>query len=164
VREKDGIWAVLSWLSLLAKEKKPVAEVVRSHWRRFGRSYFQRHDYEKLDASAAGKMMETVLLTLPSLAGKTWNGFVLKNADDFRYTDPVDHSETPHAGIRLLFTNGSRIVARLSGTGTEGATLRLYLERYDRTVIDGDLTKVLEPLVGIALQLLGLKQEPTLIT
>jgi phosphoglucomutase len=164
IREKDGVWAVLSWLSLLAKEKKPVAEVVQAHWRQFGRSYFQRRDYEKLDSQAAAKMMETLLATLPSLAGKTWNGFVLKNADDFHYTDPVDGSETPHAGIRLLFTDGSRIVARLSGTGTEGATLRLYLERYDRTTIDGDLELMLQPLAGIAQELLGLKRKPTLIT
>lgn len=155
VREKDGIWAVLSWLSLLARAKKPVAEVVKAHWSRFGRSYFQRHDYEKLDAQAAGKMMEKLVGALPSLAARS---------DDFHYSDPVDHSETPHAGIRILFDDGSRIVCRLSGTGTEGATLRLYLERYDRTNIDGDPAAVLQPLVRIAKDLLRLRQEPTLIT
>ncbi|HEV2688821.1 MAG TPA: alpha-D-glucose phosphate-specific phosphoglucomutase, partial [Bryobacteraceae bacterium] len=127
VREKDGIWAVLCWLSLLAKEKKPVAEVVKAHWRRFGRSYFQRHDYEKLDPEGAAKMME-------KLSGK---------GEDFHYTDPVDHSETAHAGIRMRLDDGSRIVFRLSGTGTEGATLRIYFERYDRTNIDGDPATVL---------------------
>lgn len=151
----DGILAVLCWPSLLACAKKPVAQVVKAHWLRFGRSYFQRHDYETLDAPAAGKMIEKLVGALPSLAGR---------ADDFHYTNPVDHSETPHAGIRILLADGSRMVCRLSGTGTDGATLRLYLERHDQTNIDGDPAAVLQPLVGIAQDLLGLRQEPALIT
>ncbi len=169
LREKDGIWAVLCWLSLLANTKQPVEEVVKAHWRKFGRSYYQRHDYEKLDAQAAQKMIDDLEGRLPSLAGRSLGNFVVASADDVRYTDPVDHSETAHAGIRLLFTDGSRIVCRLSGTGTEGATLRLYLERYSRESTDGNVDTILQPLAVVARELLGLRErfgreEPTLIT
>ena len=164
VREKDGIWAVLSWLAILAKAKKSVSEVVEALWRRFGRSYFQRHDYEKLNAQAASEMLEKLAATLPQLVGHRWGDFVVSHADDYRYTDPVDHSETPHAGIRILFNGGSRIVLRLSGTGTEGATLRVYFERYEATNIASDVAAMLHPLVGIARELLALPQEPSVIT
>jgi len=164
VREKDGIWAVLSWLSILAKSKKSVAEIVESHWQRFGRSYFQRHDYEKMNSQAATEMLEKLAATLPSLAGRSWGDFVVAHAGDYRYTDPVDHSETPHAGIRILFDGGSRIVLRLSGTGTEGATLRVYFERYEPKNTTSDVDAMLRPLVEIVRELLALRQEPTVIT
>src|SRR4030095_16544510 len=130
VREKDGVWAVLCWLSILASTGKPVSEVVKSHWRRFGRSYYQRHDYEGLDTSAAKQMIEALRDKLPTLPGIDAAGSKVAQADDFSYTDPVDHSVSSHQGLRILFEDGSRIVCRLSGTGTEGATVRLYVERY----------------------------------
>lgn len=169
VREKDGIWAVLCWLSLLAASKKSVAEVVHDHWRKFGRSYFQRHDYEKLEAQSAAKMMQDLESQMPGLRGRSFGNFVVSAAEDVSYHDPVTGIETQHAGIRILFSNESRIVFRLSGTGTEGATLRLYLERYDRENIDADAGDVLKPLAEVARELLGLRQRfgrenPTVIT
>src|SRR5258706_1174631 len=169
VREKDGVWAVLCWLSLLAVSKKSVAEVVHDHWRKFGRSYFQRHDYEKLEPQSAASMMQDLESQMPSLKGRTLGDFVVSSAEDVSYQDPVTVAETQHAGIRILFSNGSRIVFRLSGTGTQGATLRLYLERYDREDIDSSVEDALETLAQIARELLGLQQRfgrerPTLIT
>jgi phosphoglucomutase len=158
VREKDGIWAVLCWLSLLAVSKKSVAEVVHDHWLKFGRSYFQRHDYEKLEAKSAAGMMRDLESQMPGMQGRSFADFVVTSVEDVSYQDPVTGAETQHAGIRILFSNESRIVFRLSGTGTEGATLRLYLERYNRENIDVDLEDVLEPLAQIARELLGLQQ------
>jgi phosphoglucomutase len=169
MREKDGIWAVLCWLSLLAVAKKSVAEVLQDHWRKFGRSYFRRHDYEKLESRSAAATMQDFGSQIPALAGRTFGNFVVSSAEDVTYRDPVTGAETEHAGIRIRFSNESRIVVRLSGTGTDGATLRLYLERYDREDTDGDVEAVLEPLAKIARELLGLQQRfgrerPTLIT
>jgi phosphoglucomutase len=169
LREKDGVWAVLCWLSLLAATKKSVADVVEAHWLRFGRSYFQRHDYEGLPAVAAGQMIEELYARLPSLPGTQLAGLQVALADDFCYTDPVDHTQTPHAGIRILFSEGSRIVCRLSGTGTEGATLRLYLERYCKDEITADVDAMLNPLAQAARNLLALqrrfgREQPTVIT
>lgn len=169
LREKDGIWAVLCWLSLLQSTRQSVAAVVQAHWRKFGRSYFQRHDYEGLDGSAAAGMIEELRSSLPAVAGRTLSGLTISGADDFSYTDPVDHSETPRAGIRIRFSDGSRIVCRLSGTGTGGATLRVYLERYLRDQVDGDPGAMLEPVAQAAGTVLGLKRhlgldQPTLIT
>ena len=168
VREKDGIWAVLCWLSILAATGKPAAEVVRDHWRRFGRSYFQRHDYEGLDAAAAGAMVDELRERLPRLGGTEIAGGRVALADDFSYTDPVDGGVSSKQGIRLLLEDGSRIVFRLSGTGTEGATLRLYFERF---LADGasDIDLVLRPLITGARELLRLQQRfsrghPTVIT
>jgi phosphoglucomutase len=169
IREKDGIWAVLCWLSLLAVSKKSVAEVLRDHWRKFGRSYFQRHDYEKLESRSAAAMMQDFEAQIPALRGRSFGDFVVSSAEDVSYRDPVTGTETQHAGIRILFSNESRIVFRLSGTGTEGATLRLYLERYDRENTDADVETFLEPLTQIAGELLGLnerfgRERPTVIT
>lgn len=169
LREKDGIWAVLCWLSLLASTRKSVSEVVEAHWQKFGRSYFQRHDYEDLDDKKSATMMDDARSKLASLPGQNLSGFLVSRADDFSYTDPVDKSETPHAGIRIQFSDGSRIVCRLSGTGTEGATLRVYLERYSRDHTSGDLNAVLEPLSRIAVDFLEIhkrfgRNAPTLIT
>ena len=127
VREKDGVWAVLMWLNVLAKRRQSVADIVRAHWREYGRNYYSRHDYEEVDADAANGLMKALRDALPSLPGKHGITF----ADDFAYDDPVDGSRTTGQGIRLLFEDGARIVYRLSGTGTAGATLRVYIERFE---------------------------------
>ncbi len=131
VREKDGLWAVLFWLNLLAASGEGVTELVERHWRRFGRHYYSRHDYEGLEGAAADALMLDLRGKLDGLAGRTLGGYTVALADDFAYTDPVDGSVSQRQGVRLVMTDGSRIVLRLSGTGTEGATLRLYLERYE---------------------------------
>jgi phosphoglucomutase len=131
IREKDGVWAVLFWLNMLAASGKPVEQIVREHWARFGRNYYSRHDYEAVDAAAADTMMATLRARLPMLAGRQLGEYRVLLADDFIYTDPVDKSIASHQGIRIIMADGSRIVFRLSGTGTEGATIRLYLERYE---------------------------------
>ncbi len=131
IREKDGLWAVLFWLNLLAVTGKPVQQLVAEHWARFGRNYYSRHDYEAIDAAAAEELMASLRIKLPSLAGQNLGNYVVDYADDFCYTDPVDASVSSKQGIRIVMTDGSRIVFRLSGTGTEGATLRVYLERYE---------------------------------
>jgi phosphoglucomutase len=127
VREKDGLWAVLMWLNILAVRKQSVAQIVTEHWAEFGRNYYTRHDYEEVDLDAANVLMEDMRLKLPSLVGKN----NIQHADDFSYRDPVDGSDTTKQGIRLLLEGGARIIYRLSGTGTAGATLRVYLEKYE---------------------------------
>src|SRR5258708_22430906 len=122
----------MSCISILCGTGKSMAEVMDDHWSRFGRSYFQRHDYEALEPGAAAAMLADVDEALPSLRGSAFSDTRISNADDFTYTDPVDHSITARAGIRLLLEDGSRVVFRLSGTGTEGATLRVYLERFSK--------------------------------
>ena len=169
VREKDGLWAVLCWLSILAVRRRPVEEVVREHWRRFGRSYYQRHDYEGLEVAPATQMVDALRDKLPSLAGASFAGSRVADADDFSYTDPVDGSRSAHQGLRILLEDGSRVVCRLSGTGTEGATLRLYVERYLKDGGEGDIAEVLAPLTRAARELLELRErfgsdEPTIVT
>jgi phosphoglucomutase len=169
VREKDGLWAALCWLSILAHTKKSVSEVAHEHWKKFGRSYFQRHDYERLDTAGAAQMIDDLRAKLPSLGGQTLSGMHVALADDYCYHDPVDQSDTVNSGIRLVFSEGSRIVCRLSGTGTEGATLRLYLERFQKDLIDDDLGMALSPLSQVAYDLLEIKKRfgldgPTLVT
>jgi phosphoglucomutase len=127
VREKDGLWAVLMWLNVLAKRRQSVADIVRAHWREYGRNFYSRHDYEEVDSEAANGLMTWLRGQLATMPGK--HGIVA--ADDFAYDDPVDGSRTTAQGVRLLFEDGSRIVYRLSGTGTAGATLRVYIERYE---------------------------------
>lgn len=158
LREKDGLWAALAWLSILASTKKSVAQVAHEHWKKFGRSYFQRHDYEALEATAASAMIVELRANLPTLAGKSLAGIPVAAADDFAYRDPVDNSLSEHAGIRVMFGDGSRIVCRLSGTGTEGATLRLYLERFQKDSIDEDVVEALAPLSRAADELLQIKK------
>jgi phosphoglucomutase len=131
VREKDGLWAVLLWLNILAVRKQGVDEIVREHWRTYGRNYYTRHDYEEVDAAAANALVDDLRSRLPSLVGQTFDDMQVAYADDFTYDDPVDGSVSRKQGIRIGFDDGSRIVLRLSGTGTVGATLRLYLERYE---------------------------------
>jgi phosphoglucomutase len=169
VREKDGLWAVLCWLSILAVRGKSVEEVVRDHWRRFGRSYYQRHDYEALDAAAAAEMVAELRGGLASLAGAPLAGSRVERADDFAYTDPVDGSTTSHQGIRIFLEDGSRVVVRLSGTGTSGATLRVYLERFRDDGGGADVAEVLSTLTRGVREMLRLRErfgtgEPTVVT
>ena len=131
VREKDGVWAVLFWLNLLADKKQSVQDIVRAHWATYGRNYYSRHDYEDIDSAAAQQLMDAVRGQLAALPGQQFDGYTVALADDFSYTDPVDGSVARQQGIRIIMTDGARIVLRLSGTGTQGATLRLYLERYE---------------------------------
>ncbi len=158
LREKDGLWAALAWLSILASTKKSVAQVAHEHWKKFGRSYFQRHDYEALEATAASAMIVELRASLPTLAGRSLAGIPVAAAGDFAYRDPVDNSLSEHAGIRVMFGDGSRIVCRLSGTGTEGATLRLYLERFQKDSVDEDVVEALAPLSRAADELLQIKK------
>lgn len=130
VREKDGIWAVLFWLNIIAARGEDAATIMRQHWQRFGRHHYARHDYEEIDATKAQRLMAGLRARLPELAGTSWRGRTIELADDFSYHDPVDGSLTEHQGVRLFFSDGARIVVRLSGTGTVGATIRLYLERF----------------------------------
>ncbi|MCK9552275.1 alpha-D-glucose phosphate-specific phosphoglucomutase [Aquamicrobium sp.] len=131
VREKDGLWAVLLWLSILAARRESVSEIVTKHWATYGRNYYSRHDYEEVDAAGANALMEELREKLASLPGTQVSGLTIETADDFAYHDPVDGSVSVQQGIRILFEGGSRVVFRLSGTGTSGATLRVYIERYE---------------------------------
>ncbi|MFO8236667.1 MAG: alpha-D-glucose phosphate-specific phosphoglucomutase [Prochlorococcaceae cyanobacterium] len=130
IREKDGLWAVLFWLNILARRRCSVADVMTEHWSRFGRHYYSRHDYEAIPSDAAHGLYERVQTMLPSLVGQPFAERSITTADDFAYRDPVDGSRTSGQGLRLLLEDGSRVVLRLSGTGTQGATLRVYLESY----------------------------------
>ncbi|MCD2174011.1 alpha-D-glucose phosphate-specific phosphoglucomutase [Rhizobium sp. C4] len=131
VREKDGLWAVLFWLNILAARKQSVAEIVKAHWAEYGRNYYSRHDYEEVDTDAANGLMAHLRDSLATLPGQTFGALEVEAADDFAYHDPVDGSVSKNQGIRILFKGGSRVVFRLSGTGTAGATLRVYVERYE---------------------------------
>jgi phosphoglucomutase len=171
IREKDGLWAVLYWLNLLAARGKSVNQIVQEHWARFGRNYYSRHDYEAVDTAAADGLMAALREKLPALAGQTLGSFRVSLADDFVYTDPVDGSVATRQGIRIIMADGSRIVFRLSGTGTEGATIRLYLERYeaDPARHDLDTQQALSELIAIADSVAELRQRtglahPTVIT
>jgi phosphoglucomutase len=150
VREKDGLWAVLLWLNILAKRRQGVPEIVRQHWAEFGRNYYSRHDYEAIDAGIAETMLSDLRAKLTVLPGRQLGEETVASADDFAYRDPVDGSVSERQGVRLHFASGARIVFRLSGTGTEGATLRVYLERYEPERLDEDTQAFLAPLVAIA--------------
>ena len=171
VREKDGLWAVLAWLNLLAVRKQSVAEIVREHWAQYGRDYYSRHDYEGMPLAIGDGIMAHLGGQLNDLMGQALAGSTVRLADDFSYTDPVDGSVSPHQGIRIIFENGSRIVFRLSGTGTEGATLRIYLERYEPDAAEHghDPQDALKDLIDLAEQLGEVKKRsgmaaPTVIT
>jgi phosphoglucomutase len=131
VREKDGLWAVLLWLNVLAVTGKPVKAVLADHWATFGRNYYSRHDYEAVDAAQADALMQALRARLATLPGETVAGLSVTAADEFAYDDPVDGSRAEAQGLRVWFAGGRRVVFRLSGTGTEGATLRVYLERLE---------------------------------
>jgi len=131
LREKDGLWAVLFWLNILAVRGKSAADLTRAHWRKYGRHYYSRHDYEGLDKAAADSLVIDLRESVERLKGQRIGLYEVTTCDDFSYRDPVDHSVVEHQGIRVVFSDEARIVFRLSGTGTEGATLRVYLERYE---------------------------------
>ncbi len=134
IREKDGLWAVLFWLNILAVRQESVEQIVKEHWQQFGRNIYSRHDYEAVDTEQANKLIEGVRAQLPTLKGQKLGSYEVDYADDFSYTDPVDGSISQNQGVRIGFTDGSRMVFRLSGTGTQGATLRLYLESYEPNI------------------------------
>jgi phosphoglucomutase len=155
VREKDGLWAVLFWLNVLAATGSTVESLVREHWARFGRNYYSRHDYEGIDAAAADTLIARLRERLPALPGHLLRGRRVALADDFAYVDPVDGSRSTRQGVRVQFDDGARVVFRLSGTGTEGATLRVYLERYEADVArqSEPTQRALAPLIDIAREL-----------
>ncbi len=154
VREKDGLWAVLFWLNLVARRRQPVAEIVQEHWRQYGRDIYCRHDYEAVDAKIANEIFDHLKQQLSGLAGQSFGENTVDYADIFSYTDPVDQSVSHNQGIRIGFTNGSRMVFRLSGTGTVGATLRIYLEKFeaDADKHDQDAQEALAELIELAEQ------------
>jgi len=171
IREKDGVWAVLFWLNLLAASGKSIPELVNEHWAHFGRNYYSRHDYENVASDAAHELMDSLRVKLDALAGQDLGLYKVDVADDFAYTDTVDGSTAEHQGIRILMSNGARIVFRLSGTGTEGATLRVYFERYETDPSQHHIPaqQALAGLIAIAEQVAGItdwtgRPNPTVIT
>ncbi|MBI1424074.1 MAG: alpha-D-glucose phosphate-specific phosphoglucomutase [Gammaproteobacteria bacterium] len=160
IREKDGLWAVLFWLNLIAEKKQSVANIVHQHWQGFGRNYYSRHDYENIDMTAAQAMLSDIQTLLPTLSGRAWGDNLVMAADNFSYRDPVDGSLSENQGIRILFENESRIIVRMSGTGTQGATLRLYFEQYQPPAgqLDADTQTWLAPLFAIVEELIQVKQ------
>ncbi|HRD66124.1 MAG TPA: alpha-D-glucose phosphate-specific phosphoglucomutase [Candidatus Competibacter sp.] len=171
VREKDGLWAVLFWLNILAARRQSVAEIVREHWRIYGRNYYTRHDYEAVDSDAANGLVNALRAKTAELPGQQFGAYTVDYADDFRYLDPIDDSVSDKQGIRIGFKDGSRIVYRLSGTGTEGATLRVYIEAYepDPARHDLDTQQALAELIDIANSLAAIRERtgreaPTVIT
>ena len=171
VREKDGLWAVLCWLNIIAAKKQSVEQIVMAHWAEYGRNVYSRHDYEAIPNEAANGVMAHIKAQFASLPNQTFGKYSVKTCDDFSYTDPIDGSLSTGQGIRILFSDGSRIVFRLSGTGTEGATLRIYLEAYEPNVVNHhlDAQVALSEMIEIALEISELKQrtgreKPTVIT
>jgi phosphoglucomutase len=171
IREKDGIWAVLLWLNILAKRRISVLDLVNAHWSTYGRNYYTRHDYEEVDLAAAQALMDALRGATATLPGKRFGALTVEAADDFAYHDPVDGSDSTHQGIRVMFEGGSRIVYRLSGTGTVGATLRVYIERYEPP--SGDLKQetqaTLADLIALSRDLAGIeartgRKEPSVVT
>ena len=158
VREKDGLWAILLWLNILAVRRESVAAILASHWAQYGRNYYSRHDFEAIATDKADAMMAALRSRLATLPGTEVEGMVIEAADDFAYTDPVDGSVSKGQGVRIMFGGGSRIVLRLSGTGTEGATLRLYLERYapGPDGLHHDPQEALAPVIRAAHELAGI--------
>jgi len=171
VREKDGLWAVLFWLNILAARKEAVADILKQHWLSFGRNYYSRHDYEGVDSAAAASVLQRVRDQFGTLPGTTLANRQVSACDDFSYTDPVDGSISNNQGVRVLFEDGSRMIFRLSGTGTSGATIRLYLESYeaDSSKHDQDAQDALADMIHAADEVSGLRElsgrdKPTVIT
>lgn len=171
VREKDGLWAVLFWLNILAVRQQSVEDIVREHWQTYGRNVYSRHDYEGVESDRAHSLVDHVHAQMPALKGKSFGSYTVDYTDDFSYTDPVDGSVSSNQGIRIGFTDGSRIIFRLSGTGTKGATLRLYLESYEPNIAKHSLDPqvALKELIDIAEEIAQIKQftgmdVPTVIT
>ncbi|RVC77737.1 alpha-D-glucose phosphate-specific phosphoglucomutase [Mesorhizobium sp. M4A.F.Ca.ET.022.05.2.1] len=171
VREKDGLWAVVLWLNILAVRGESARQIVTEHWATYGRNYYSRHDYEEVETERANKLVDELRAKLASLPGTSVRGLKIANADDFAYHDPVDGSVSKNQGIRILFEGGSRVVFRLSGTGTSGATLRVYIERYepDQARHDLDTQEALADLIAAADDIAGIKShtgrdKPSVIT
>ena len=171
LREKDGVWAVLFWLNIIAVRGESVEAIVRGHWQRFGRNVYSRHDYEGVDSAAANGLMEHLRAQLATLPGQRIGDAHITSADDFAYTDPIDGSVSTAQGVRIGLADGSRIVFRLSGTGTEGATLRIYLERFEADAAKHDVETqlALAPLIALADRLAGIRERtgreaPTVVT
>lgn len=150
VREKDGLWAILLWLNILAVRGQSVAAIMADHWVRYGRNYYSRHDFEGIETEKADAMMADLRGRLGGMIGQSVQGMILRAADDFAYLDPVDASVSRNQGVRIIMEDGSRIVLRLSGTGTSGATLRLYLERFSGTELDLEPQAALAPVIAAA--------------
>ena len=171
IREKDGLWAVLFWLNIVAARGESVEQIVRGHWQQYGRNFYSRHDYEEVAATPANDLMERLRSQLGKLPGKHYGSYEVAYSDDFSYTDPVDGSISEKQGIRIGFTDGSRIIFRLSGTGTKGATLRIYLESYEPDVSKQDLDpqQALGSLIELAEEIAQIREftgreKPTVIT
>lgn len=171
VREKDGLWAVLLWLNILAVRGESAKQIVTQHWAAYGRNYYSRHDYEEVETDRANALVDELRAKLGSLPGTSMRGMMIASADDFAYHDPVDGSVSKNQGIRVLFEGGSRVVFRLSGTGTSGATLRLYVERYepDKNRHDLDTQEALADLIVAADDIAGIRShtgraKPSVIT
>lgn len=171
VREKDGLWAVLFWLNIIAVKKQGVEAILHAHWQTFGRNVYSRHDYESIPTEAANDVITHIKSQFARLPGSHYGRYEIASCDDFSYHDPIDGSVSNQQGIRILFTDGSRIVFRLSGTGTEGATLRIYLEAFEPDVSKHhlDAQVALAEMIEIALNISDLKQktgrdQPTVIT
>ncbi len=159
VREKDGLWAVLLWLNILARRRQSVAEIMSAHWAEYGRDYYSRHDYEGVDKAAAEGLMDHLRNQLASLPGQTVEGMTVTAADDFAYTDPVDGSKASKQGVRVTFGDDARLVFRLSGTGTVGATLRVYMERFeaDPAKQSEETQAAIAPVIRAAAALAGIR-------
>ncbi|KAL2915442.1 hypothetical protein HK105_205058 [Polyrhizophydium stewartii] len=178
IREKDGIWAVLAWLSIVAKvnETKPgssLQDILNAHYAEYGRNYFSRYDYEEVDSEGANKVMAHLTTFIDhkrdEFVGQTFHGFTVRNIDNFKYTDPIDGSVSTNQGIRILFEDGSRIIFRLSGTGSQGATIRLYVEKYSVDNYGQDAQAAIKELIQTALEVSRLveftkRESPTVIT
>ncbi len=171
VREKDGLWAVLFWLNILAVRQESVEQIVQQHWQSYGRNLYSRHDYEAVDSGAAEELMDQLRQSLGAMVGKTFGGYQVALADDFSYTDPIDGSTAENQGIRIVFGDGSRLIYRLSGTGTQGATLRVYLEKYepDPSKQRQDTQAALADYIQLADEIAQIRartgrEEPTVIT
>ena len=171
VREKDGLWAVLYWLNIIAATNMSVEEIVKAHWKKYGRNYYSRHDYEGVDGALAKAMMDDMTARAESEVGKFYGDYEVETFDNFTYVDPVDKSVSKNQGVRVLFKDGSRIVFRLSGTGTQGATVRVYIEKYEPNVAKHDLDPqvALADLIEIAETISGVKaktgrKKPDVIT
>lgn len=171
IREKDGLWAILFWLNILAKTELSIEQIVKKFWEKFGRCYYSRYDFEGVDAAAAKKLMAGLIKKLPDLKGKIVDGLTIKKADEFSYKDPVTKEKATHQGIRIFFKSGERVIFRTSGTGTQGATIRVYFERLVKkpTEMNQDPQKALAKLIKASLKISRLPQitgrkEPSVIT
>ncbi|MCK5540706.1 MAG: alpha-D-glucose phosphate-specific phosphoglucomutase, partial [Deltaproteobacteria bacterium] len=171
VREKDGLWAVLFWLNLLAVKRQSVQAIVTEHWHDFGRNYYSRHDYEEVDGQAAKQLVDNLRMRFKELRKSRFDALEIAEIDDFSYRDPIDNSLSKEQGIRLLFKDKSRIILRLSGTGTSGATIRLYFEKVEKDPdrMEFETQTALAPLIKLADDLFAIKKvtgrsKPTVIT